>query len=73
MSYIHWNVDPRIFASVEIFRWYGLSWAIGMMLGYQIMLKIYKREDLSLQDLDTLTIYVVLGHPRSALRTYSIL
>jgi prolipoprotein diacylglyceryl transferase len=46
---------------VEFLRWYGFFWAIGMILGYVVMLKIYKREDLSQSDLDKLTTYVVLG------------
>jgi phosphatidylglycerol:prolipoprotein diacylglycerol transferase len=61
ISYIIWDIDPRVFASVEFLRWYGLCWAIGMILGYQVMLKIYKQEGLSLEDLDKLTIYVALG------------
>jgi len=58
---IIWDFDPRIFAGLEFLRWYGLCWAIGMILGYQVMLKIYKHEGLSQPDLDQLTIYVVLG------------
>jgi len=61
IAYIIWNTDPRIFADLEFLRWYGFSWAIGMILGYQVMLKIYKREGLSPPDLDKLTIYVALG------------
>lgn len=61
ISYILWDIDPRLFADVEFLRWYGLCWAVGMMLGYQVMLKIYKQEGLSLADLDKLTIYVALG------------
>lgn len=60
-AYIIWDIDPRIFPGFEFLRWYGLSWAIGMILAYQVMLKIYKREGLSQSDLDTLAIYVILG------------
>lgn len=61
MSYIIWDVDPRIFAGVEFLRWYGFCWAMGMMLAYQVMLTIYKREGRTQFDLDRLTMYVVLG------------
>lgn len=61
ISYIRWDIDPRIFAGLEFLRWYGCCWAVGMMLGYQVMLKIYKHEGLSESDLDKLTIYVILG------------
>lgn len=61
ISYIIWDIDPRIFAGVEFLRWYGFCWAMGMILGYQFMLKIYKHEGLSEPDLDKLTTYVALG------------
>lgn len=61
VTYIIWDVDPEIFAGLEFLRWYGLSWAVGMILGYQVMLKIYKREGVSQTELEKLTIYVTLG------------
>lgn len=61
ISYIVWNIDPKIFAGLEFFRWYGFCWVIGIILGYQVMLKIYKHEGRSQLDLDKLTMYVVLG------------
>lgn len=61
ITYIIWDIDPRIFTGLEFLRWYGLCWAIGMILGYQVLLKIYKQEGLSQADLDKLTIYVALG------------
>lgn len=61
ISYIIWDIDPRIFADFEFLRWYGFSWAIGMILGYQVMLKIYKDDGIPQTDLDNLTIYVALG------------
>jgi phosphatidylglycerol---prolipoprotein diacylglyceryl transferase len=61
ISYIIWDIDPRIFGGIEFLRWYGCCWAMGMMAAYQVMLKIYKREGLAEPDLDKLTTYVVLG------------
>lgn len=60
-SYIIWDIDPTIFAGVEFLRWYGCCWATGMILGYQVMQRIYKQEGLSQSDLDKLTTYVALG------------
>lgn len=60
-SYIIWDIDPGIFTGLEFLRWYGFCWATGMILGYQVMLKIYKHEGRSQPDLDKLTIYVALG------------
>ena len=61
ISYIIWDIDPGVFAGLEFLRWYGVCWAIGMILGYQVMLKIYNHEGLSQHDLDNLTTYVALG------------
>lgn len=61
ISYILWDVDPAIFTGLEFLRWYGFSWAIGMILGYLVMVKIYKHERLSQPDLDRLTTYIALG------------
>ncbi|MGF1638308.1 MAG: prolipoprotein diacylglyceryl transferase [Cyclobacteriaceae bacterium] len=61
ISYIIWDVDPEIFAGVGFLRWYGLFWAMGMILGYLVMQKIYKHEGLFQSDLDKLTTFVVLG------------
>jgi len=61
MSYIIWDVDPRIIEGVDFLRWYGLCWAIGMMLGYQMLQKIYKAERLNQASLDTLATYLIVG------------
>lgn len=61
ISYINWDIDPGIFEGIEFFRWYGLCWAIGIFLAYQIVLITYKVEGLSQSDLDKLAAYVVLG------------
>ncbi|CAN5250677.1 prolipoprotein diacylglyceryl transferase [soil metagenome] len=61
ISYIRWDIDPEIFAGFEFLRWYGLCWTIGIILGYRLMLRIYRVEGLSQSDLDKLTTYVILG------------
>lgn len=61
ISYIIWDIDPKIFEGFEFLRWYGLCWAVGMMLGYQITLRIYKAEGIPTSELDKLAIYVMLG------------
>jgi phosphatidylglycerol---prolipoprotein diacylglyceryl transferase len=59
---IVWNVDPEIFriGSLAI-RWYGLLFALGFVLGYIIMGKIFKTEHIPPKVLDTLTTYMVVG------------
>lgn len=61
IGYIIWNIDPKIFEGFEFLRWYGLCWAIGMMLAYQVTLRIYNKEGIPIAELDKLTIYVMLG------------
>ncbi len=61
ISYVIWNIDPEIVNGFEFLRWYGLCWAVGMILGYRIMLTVYKAEGIPAVELDTLTTYVMLG------------
>lgn len=61
ISYIIWDIDPRIFHEFEFLRWYGVCWLLGVLVGYKIMLMIYKSEDIPSIALDKLTIYVMFG------------
>lgn len=61
MTFIVWDIDPVIFYRLDFLRWYGVCWAIGMVLGYQVLRYMYRRENLLLIDLDKLTTYVVIG------------
>ncbi len=59
---IVWNVNPEIFriGSFAI-RWYGVLFATGFVFGYFIMGKIFKKEGIPINVLDTLTTYMVIG------------
>jgi prolipoprotein diacylglyceryl transferase len=61
ISFIIWDLDPVIFHGVDFFRWYGCCWAIGMILGYEVLSKMYRREGLSQSALDKVTVYLVGG------------
>jgi phosphatidylglycerol---prolipoprotein diacylglyceryl transferase len=61
IAFIIWDIDPRIFNDIEFLRWYGLSWAVGMIGRYQVLLRIYKHEGISLSSLEPLATYVMLG------------
>ena len=61
ISYITWDVNPEIFDGFVFLRWYGLSWVLGLFLGQRIMFNIYKKEDISMVELDKLVIYMMLG------------
>ena len=44
LNYITWNVDPVLFSIGNLsVRWYGLLWAVGFLIGYFIMKRIYQR------------------------------
>ncbi len=62
LNYIVWTVNPEIF-SVGSFavRWYGLLFALGFVVSYIIMDKIFKHEKIKHELLDTLTTYMVIG------------
>jgi phosphatidylglycerol:prolipoprotein diacylglycerol transferase len=59
---INWDVNPEIFRIGNFaVRWYGLLFASGFFFGYLIFVQFFKKEGLSLDLLDKLTIYMALG------------
>ena len=63
-----WDASPEIFTIPEIagfgpfpVRWYGLLFAAGFLIGQQIMIHIFKKEGKTLEDIDSLTLYMVLS------------
>ena len=62
LNYITWNVDPVAFSlgAVQV-RWYGICWAVGFLLGYLLMGKMYKREKMPEWALDSLLIYMLVS------------
>ncbi len=62
INFIQWDVKPQIlqFESFEL-RWYSLFFALGFIIGYYIMQRIFKREGIKLELLDKLTFYIILA------------
>lgn len=59
---INWDVNPEIFRIGNFaVRWYGLLFASGFFFGYLIFLRFFKKEGLSVELLDKLTIYMAIG------------
>jgi phosphatidylglycerol:prolipoprotein diacylglycerol transferase len=60
---LDWNLDPVIFWITASFplKYYGLFFACGLLLGFHIVKRIYLKENVSLDSLDTLLVYIVLG------------
>ena len=61
LFYIIWQPDPRVFPFLEIPRWYGVLFATGLFLGFQVMLYIYKKEERPAKEVDTLAAYLILA------------
>lgn len=62
LSLIHWNIDQEIFKIGSFgLRYYSLCWLLAFVVAYILMLKVFKREGKTQEDLDKLTIYIFLG------------
>jgi len=61
LNYITWNVDPVLFqlGALQV-RWYGLLWALGFVIGYFVMRRIYRKEKMSDDDMDRLFVYMLI-------------
>ncbi len=59
---ITWDVNPEIFKLGPFsVRWYGLLFALGFIIGFQIFTRIYKKENRNVEDLNDLLWYMILG------------
>jgi phosphatidylglycerol:prolipoprotein diacylglycerol transferase len=62
--YILWDPSPEIFTLPGIdwpVRWYGLMWALAFIGSHFVMNRVYRTENRSEKDLDTLSLYIILG------------
>jgi phosphatidylglycerol---prolipoprotein diacylglyceryl transferase len=59
---VTWNASPEIFSIGNFaIRWYGLFFAISFFLGYLIMQRFFRKEEIPLPLLDELTTYMIVG------------
>lgn len=59
---IHWNVDPTfVHLGPLTIRYYGLLFAAAFLVGYQIMLYIFKKENKPEDDLNDLIWFMIIG------------
>lgn len=62
LNAIHWNVDPVLFHIGSLgLRWYSMGFLVAFVLGYYIMMHIFKREKVNTGYLDNLVVYVFLA------------
>jgi phosphatidylglycerol:prolipoprotein diacylglycerol transferase len=59
---IHWNASPEIFTLGPLtLRWYGLLFASGFALGFQVVKKFFIQENVPTEYLDPLVFYLMVG------------
>jgi len=62
MAYISWNPSPVIFdLGFYELRWYSFLFALGFVLGYNILKVQFKETEFEEKLLDTLTVYIVIA------------
>jgi phosphatidylglycerol---prolipoprotein diacylglyceryl transferase len=62
LNYINWNIDPEIINLFGIsIRYYGILFIGGLILCISILNWIFKRENISLDKLEKLSIYGMVG------------
>jgi phosphatidylglycerol---prolipoprotein diacylglyceryl transferase len=62
LSQIIWSVNPEIFSLGPIsVRYYGLFWALSFYIGYEILLRIFKKESVPVKELEHLLIFMAVG------------
>jgi prolipoprotein diacylglyceryl transferase len=61
-NFIHWNVDPVMF-NIGSFglRYYSLGFLLAFTLGYYIMYRIFRREQVKTDYLESLVVYMFLA------------
>ncbi len=62
LGFINWDVKPELFEiGPVVIRYYGLLFALAFYAAYLVFLKIFKRENIKLEVLDSLTFYMIIG------------
>ena len=62
MCLIHWDINPEIVNVMGFsLRYYGVFFAVGIMLCLSVLKWIYNKETISSDKLETLTLYGVIG------------
>jgi phosphatidylglycerol---prolipoprotein diacylglyceryl transferase len=62
LDFITWNVSPLIFSIGPIsVRWYGVLFAMSFAVGYVIMLRFFRKENLPDELLDKLSMYMLVS------------
>ena len=62
LNFITWDIRPWIFeiGSFQV-RYYSLLFGLGFIIGYYILVRIFTKENVSVEFLDKLTVYIILA------------
>lgn len=61
LDFVTWNVDPMLIDSFVKVRWYGLMFAIGFLIGYNIVARIFRHEGAPERWLGILLLWTIAG------------
>lgn len=62
LDFIYWNADPVLLSLGPLqVRWYGLAFAVGFLVGYEIVARMFKHEGAPEKWLGILLLYVVVA------------
>ena len=61
LNFITWTANPNLYEGFVTVRWYGLMFAIGFLVGYEIVYRIFKHEGAPERWLAPLFFYVVIA------------
>lgn len=62
LGFITWDVSPEIVSiGFLTLRWYGMLFALGFLVGQQIMIHIFKADGRPVKDVESLTLYMVIA------------
>ncbi len=61
LLHIVWDPMREIIKDIQPPVWYSVLFALGFIVGYQIMVKIFKTEGKDVLNIDTLTVHMVLA------------
>jgi phosphatidylglycerol:prolipoprotein diacylglycerol transferase len=62
IDYIHWDIDPEIINVFGIsLRYYSVLFVSGLILSFLLLKRIFINENISLDKLDKLTVYGIIG------------
>lgn len=61
MLAIRWDVTPEIIDGWNTPNWYGILFVTGLILGYYVIRKMFRKEGIPDEQLDKLVLYVVIA------------